>query len=361
MSPYNSIISVTMFFSNSYSPIERASSYENANDVKLSHLPAVTAKRNGPIVLTYEAGIFVMDKDEDYRQIGFADEPITVIVSAPELQQNSVEFSEVVDTQSGPDKNTAILLARLSKLAYEKNTVVKSKLRRDHGLTQYSEIRGKSTFTDTHGFITGDQNKIIVVFRGSKSIKNFITDILAYPKKINPNSCNAQIRNYKGHGGFVTALNTVYEKVMVTLTNDPRFEKKQLYITGHSLGGALAALLAFRLEANGIAKPKLYSFGCPPVGDRAYYGYTKNTYSAPSYTIYIRYDPVSNGYVANIAKALGFFLPYKEISLKTFYKPRGIPIYDHYRLLANHNIDNYIKRLKGSGFKGKRSIRLAKE
>ena len=323
-------------------------------------MPAVTAKRNGPIVLTYEAGIFVMDKDEDYRQIGFADEPITVIVSAPELQQNSVDFSEVVDTQSGPDKNTAILLARLSKLAYEKNTVIKSKLRPDHGLTHYHEISQTvdSLFTDTHGFIAGDQNKIIVVFRGSKSVKNFITDILAYHKKIDPHSSNTRIRNYKGHGGIVTALNTVYGKVINDLMKLPGFNKKKLYITGHSLGGALAALLAFRLEANGIAKPKLYSFGCPPVGDRAYYGYTKNTYSAPSYTIYIRYDPVSDEYVADIAKALGFFLPYKEMSLQTFYKPGWfrIPIIVHYRLLANHKIDNYIKRLKGSGFKGKRSI-----
>lgn len=44
--------------------------------------------------------------------------------------------------------------------------------------------------------------------------------------------------------------------------------KKQMIISGHSLGGAMAILVAEKLLKNGYEKIVVYTFGCPRVGDR---------------------------------------------------------------------------------------------
>jgi hypothetical protein len=46
--------------------------------------------------------------------------------------------------------------------------------------------------------------------------------------------------------------------------------RKPLFITGHSLGGALAILCAQLLERNGITAQAVYTFGQPRVGDCKY-------------------------------------------------------------------------------------------
>lgn len=44
--------------------------------------------------------------------------------------------------------------------------------------------------------------------------------------------------------------------------------KKEMLISGHSLGGAMAILVAEKLRKNGYEKIVVYTFGCPRVGDR---------------------------------------------------------------------------------------------
>lgn len=44
--------------------------------------------------------------------------------------------------------------------------------------------------------------------------------------------------------------------------------KKEMLISGHSLGGAMAILVAEKLRKNGYEKIVVYTYGCPRVGDR---------------------------------------------------------------------------------------------
>ena len=47
-------------------------------------------------------------------------------------------------------------------------------------------------------------------------------------------------------------------------------ENQQVWVTGHSLGGALAVLLAATLMETGIKVSGLYTFGAPRVGDEEF-------------------------------------------------------------------------------------------
>lgn len=75
----------------------------------------------------------------------------------------------------------------------------------------------------------------------------------------------------KVHTGFGTALESVLDRIMVELNNPATAaapgQSKPIFITGHSLGGALALLAAFRLKKEGYPVAGVYPHAAPLVGD----------------------------------------------------------------------------------------------
>lgn len=110
---------------------------------------------------------------------------------------------------------------------------------------------------DTQAFLaTRDSDKVAVLsFRGTEanSWKDVKTDLDA--------------RFYKGeggakvHSGFIGAFNFVKDEVQKAVDD---LDGYSLYVTGHSLGGALAIIAAKELERDGLAA--CYTFGSPRVG-----------------------------------------------------------------------------------------------
>ena len=99
-----------------------------------------------------------------------------------------------------------------------------------------------------------------MAFRGTKSFTNFLTDARFIRKRIDNDGQSF------AHKGFVTALEAVYGSIENKIK--PDIGKKEFYITGHSLGGALATLIRYRISRNyDNAQPIQYVYGCPPVGD----------------------------------------------------------------------------------------------
>ncbi len=66
------------------------------------------------------------------------------------------------------------------------------------------------------------------------------------------------------HAGFLHALDAVWPQLQGVLDQAP-----QWWCTGHSLGGALAALAAARVQAGGARLAGAVTFGQPRVGDAA--------------------------------------------------------------------------------------------
>lgn len=114
------------------------------------------------------------------------------------------------------------------------------------------------------GFVStsGPRAEIVLSFRGSATIRNYITDIniLLVPFGSCP-GCAA-------HAGFVTAWKeprkAIIAAIDTALAKNPSYK---LIITGHSLGGAVATLAAADLRGLGYAAD-LFTYGSPRTGNR---------------------------------------------------------------------------------------------
>jgi len=130
-------------------------------------------------------------------------------------------------------------------------------------------IPNGATVLQTFNFTTVDSkavllqesatNSIILSFRGSAFPVNLDQDFLftLIPLNISGTSCSS----CKVHAGFQNLYSTLYPTinpaVKAALASNPG---STLYVTGHSLGGALAALAGAQLAALGL-NPTLYTFG----------------------------------------------------------------------------------------------------
>jgi len=111
----------------------------------------------------------------------------------------------------------------------------------------------------TQAIIATTDNFVVLAFRGTESTS--VRDIKA-DCKATQTSCTS---GGKVHQGFNDAYELVANEIQDVLDSKP-FNSKPLFITGHSLGGALATIAAKRLSHQaGIAG--CYTFGSPRVGN----------------------------------------------------------------------------------------------
>ena len=151
------------------------------------------------------------------------------------------------------DLSKAVLAAELSRLVYSNYTDVEIYLR-ENGYDHWAwfDVDGTQAFSCRKHKST----EIFITFRGTEPKQ--ITDILADAKAWRKPS------REKGlvHFGFAQALDKVYDKI-VHWIDEQKLDDATITCTGHSLGAALATIMASRLDAN-----ELYTFGSPRVGNR---------------------------------------------------------------------------------------------
>ena len=133
-----------------------------------------------------------------------------------------------------------------------------------------------STATDTQAFLVvkDDRSYAVLAFRGTEvtKTKDIITDLKA-----------SMISTLEGrvHKGFVNAYQSVELQIIQGLT---KVAGIPLYITGHSLGAALATLATQRLEQNNIYRMQIaacYTFGSPRVGNTEF----EKDFKSPVYRV----------------------------------------------------------------------------
>lgn len=155
-------------------------------------------------------------------------------------------------------------LALCSQLAYQKSDIIQQKLKeqgfRSEFITSGSKDSPKDI--DTQLFIGHSGTAIVIAFRGTENIRDWMTDAKIHYVNVPHHG--------KVHHGFNDALDSVWPEVIKTLERVHVYAQS-LWITGHSLGGALAALAAARLSLD-EHKPinGIYTFGQPRVGDRQF-------------------------------------------------------------------------------------------
>ncbi|MCX8961708.1 lipase family protein [Erwinia psidii] len=144
---------------------------------------------------------------------------------------------------------------------------------------------------DTQLYYVYNNNKVVIAWRGTASLTDGITDASFRPVESDSCSikseCTSLVPVGKVHTGFwegYTLIERKFEKQLTELTR--KIPGKDLFICGHSLGGALALIHSARLKNR---NPLLYTYGMPRT-------FTKNAVDALSSIIHYRHvndqDPV---------------------------------------------------------------------
>lgn len=145
-----------------------------------------------------------------------------------------------------------------------------------------------SIATDVTGFVALDStNKLIVLsFRGSRSIRNWITNIVfpTIPTTICPTCLVSK-------GFWVSWLEAQKNVLAVIAAAQAQHPDYKVVATGHSLGGALASIAAGVLRSQGTYVD-LYTYGAPKIGLESVSQYLSNTTLGASYRVTHKADPV---------------------------------------------------------------------
>jgi triacylglycerol lipase len=123
----------------------------------------------------------------------------------------------------------------------------------------------ESAATSTRVLIWRCGEHIVAAFRGTVDLRNWLTDL----------DCEFAPENgCRVHAGFAEALESVREKTLEGICQMAQAcqARPKLWLTGHSLGGALAMLLAWRVRERYRRQPfsGVYTFGQPRVGNAAF-------------------------------------------------------------------------------------------
>ena len=116
------------------------------------------------------------------------------------------------------------------------------------GMHQACCMKGDETDTQLGVFIDSEARQVVVTFRGTEqsSIKDILTDINIIQSPFYTSAAGAMV-----HSGFLQAYLSVRDALLqgleMILTGSLGLPWS-VYITGHSLGGALATLLAYDLD-----------------------------------------------------------------------------------------------------------------
>lgn len=120
--------------------------------------------------------------------------------------------------------------------------------------------------TGTQAVVVKNDRIVLVVFCGSEghdasaAMRDWLTDASIWP---------LEVEGVYIHRGFHYALESVWDQLDATVA-DPLEDGLALWLTGHSLGGALANLAAYRFSREGVPVAGVYTFAAPKIGDAAF-------------------------------------------------------------------------------------------
>lgn len=201
---------------------------------------------------------------------------------------------------------SAALMAYLAAFAYHPSVAIRqaqpvpTELAR-LGFDSFATFTNK--LTDGYAFVAESDALSVLSFRGTDSNANWHTDFQA--KLIHPAHTAAKLRV---HQGFYKAFEDLAKDGLreTIETRVAAAQDRPLYITGHSLGGALAQIAAAVFACDTIAA--CYTYGAPRVGNAYFDLWVK----PPSYRVINH---------ADLVPQLPLWLPFSP------YRPSGDPRY----------------------------------
>jgi hypothetical protein len=171
---------------------------------------------------------------------------------------------------------TALLMAKLSYRAYEKFDIDdKSWLAFSDTFRQLGLIESFSLIdrdVGTAGFVVAGDDLIVIVFRGTEDELDWLTNVRAKFVALQGGT--------RVHTGFFQAYWPIRDALFAAVEQLVKKKPRPVYVTGHSLGGALATMATAELANHQDAGIRdsiaaCYTFGSPRAGDSSFDQYVK--------------------------------------------------------------------------------------
>ena len=153
-----------------------------------------------------------------------------------------MEFQEILQEYPKEFRNAVILADRV----YEDHNTEKS--------------------TDTQWTLKYIDNVIYIAFAGTDSLKDICMNVEIAKQIIPYDNTDSNIRV---HSGFIKAYKSVRDQIshIVKAILPICMQEPKIFISGHSLGGAIALLCAIDIQYNFNIEPYTFTFGQPRVGN----------------------------------------------------------------------------------------------
>src|SRR5271165_664059 len=172
------------------------------------------------------------------------------------------------------DSRNATFLAMASELAYYSQEVGGPQYREKLGLEAVLYSVG-----NTQAFVGQNDEHIVVAFRGTESpttvdgLKDWLVtnaaNFLILPEGRLGTDFAAAGVGARFHQGFINAIADIWQPVYDKVKSELSRSERPLWLTGHSLGGALALLAGWMFYRNFVPVHQIYTFGGPMVGNEA--------------------------------------------------------------------------------------------
>jgi len=171
------------------------------------------------------------------------------------------------------NRDSARFLCEASALAYLPEAVGRRAFRDKLGL----EARLFSV-DNTQAWLGVDEANVVVAFRGTESATTLdglkdilLTDamnLLVVPEGRLGHDLAAAGVGARFHKGFVDAIAELWEPLAAAVEAELKANDRPFWITGHSLGGALALLAAWLFKRRFVPVHEVCTFGAPMIGNR---------------------------------------------------------------------------------------------
>ena len=183
------------------------------------------------------------------------------------IEEDDRAFDSFVAAATGHSYANAYLLALASHDVYHEELGASEAGFEDAYRTRFAKL-GMETVdvvtrtapvVDLQAAVMQNASALVIAFRGTKEPTDFLTDALF---ALLPISALESV-----HAGFWLSIESAYTELR---QHAEAAGSRRIWLTGHSLGGALATVLAYRLQRDGIRVQGVYTYGSPRVGSSTF-------------------------------------------------------------------------------------------
>jgi triacylglycerol lipase len=252
------------------------------------------------------------------------------------------------------DSENALALAKAAQLAY--NYADENKVKQTVESWGFREFFKLWNVNGTQSYVAASEEAIIAVFAGTNEWADWASNLSFFPLMGPIGSV---------HRGFVLALDQVWSEMYEAIYDckkksiSDRLPPQTLWITGHSLGAALATLATAKLRMEeDLPVHGLYNFGSPRVGDRIFarnfnldfqhaYRFVNNTDIVTRVPARLMlYSHVGNFLYLDVEKRLHTDIHWWYQFLDTIEASVEDIVTTNVGGIADHSMDEYIKGLE---------------